>query len=254
MANPVLMTVLDQVMTITINRPEARNAVDLAVATGIAEAIDAADARDDVAAIILTGTGEHFCAGMDLKAFAAGEVPVVAGRGFAGITDRLPRKPLLAAVEGYALAGGTELALSADIVIASRTASFGLPEVTRGLVAASGGVIRLAKTLPHHLAMELALTGDRLDASTAHHHGLVNHLTEPGGALDHARRIAAKIAANAPLAVDASKRIVAATTGWSTPSHFAIQHEVAASVQASADALEGARAFAQKRAPIWKGV
>jgi enoyl-CoA hydratase len=243
----------DGIAVITINRPEARNAVNLEVATGIAAAIDEVESRTDVTVAILTGAGGTFCAGMDLKAFTRGERPTLPGRGFGGLTERPPTKPLIAAVEGWALAGGCELALSSDLIVAARDAKFGLPEVKRGLVAAAGGLLRLPKILPYQLAMQVALTGEPLTAETAHAHGLVNVLAEPGQALAAARELAASIAANGPLAVRATKQIMAMAIEYTDTDAFAAQQEIVYPVFTSADALEGARAFAEKRAPVWKG-
>ncbi|CCH86714.1 Carnitinyl-CoA dehydratase [Modestobacter italicus] len=254
MTGPVLTEVADGVGVLTLNRPEAKNAVDLATTEALAAALDEFDARDDVAVLVLTGAGGTFCAGMDLKAFARGERPRIEGRGFAGLTEAPPAKPLIAAVEGWALAGGCELALSADLVVAARDARFGIPEVKRGLFAAGGGVLRLAKALPYQRAMEMALTGDPLPAEEAHRFGLVNVLTEPGGALAGARELAARITVNGPLAVRASKQLVAGSVGWTDRAALDAQQELADRVFASADALEGARAFAEKRAPVWRGV
>jgi enoyl-CoA hydratase len=243
----------DGVAVMTINRPAARNAVDLDVAKGLASAIDEFEARQDLAVGIITGAGGTFCAGMDLKAFARGERPSLPGRGFGGITERPPAKPLIAAVEGWALAGGCELALAADLVVAARDAKFGLPEVKRGLVAAAGGLLRLPKVLPYQLAMEIALTGDPLTADLAHAHGLVNTLTEPGEALAGARALAGRIAVNGPLAVRASKQVVSAAVRYTDEDAFDAQREIVAPVMNSADALEGARAFAEKRTQVWRG-
>jgi enoyl-CoA hydratase len=243
----------DGIAVITINRPEARNAVNLDVAERIAAAIDEFEARKDLTIAILTGAGGTFCAGMDLKAFSRGERPSLPGRGFGGLTEKPPTKPLIAAVEGWALAGGCELALTADLIVAARDAKFGLPEVKRGLVAAAGGLLRLPKVLPYQLAMQIALTGEPLTAETAHAHGLVNVLTEPGGALAGARELAAKVAANGPLAVRATKQIVAMAIDYASAGEFAAQRKLVDPVFASADAQEGARAFAEKRAPVWKG-
>jgi enoyl-CoA hydratase len=253
MTEPVLTEVTDGVGVLTLNRPEAKNAVDLATTEALAAALDDFDARDDVAVLVLTGAGGTFCAGMDLKAFARGERPRIEGRGFAGLTEAPPAKPLIAAVEGWALAGGCELALSADLIVAARDARFGIPEVKRGLFAAGGGVLRLAKALPYQRAMEMALTGDPLPAEEAHRFGLVNVLTEPGGALAGARELAARITANGPLAVRASKALIAGSVGWTDRAALDAQQELADRVFGSADALEGARAFAEKRAPVWRG-
>ena len=254
MTGPVLTEVTDGVGVLTLNRPEAKNAVDLATTEALAAALDDLEARDDVAVLVLTGAGGTFCAGMDLKAFARGERPRIEGRGFAGRTEAPPAKPLIAAVEGWALAGGCELALSADLIVAARDARFGIPEVKRGLFAAGGGVLRLAKALPYQRAMEMALTGDPMPAEEAHRFGLVNALTEPGGALAGARELAARIAANGPLAVRASKQLIAGSVGWTDRAALDAQGELADRVFGSADALEGARAFAEKRAPVWRGV
>jgi enoyl-CoA hydratase len=249
----VLTEFADGVAVITINRPEVRNAVDLKVAEGIAAAIDEFEARNDLTVAILTGAGGTFCAGMDLKAFTRGERPSLPGRGFGGLTQRPPTKPLIAAVEGWALAGGCELALTADLIVATRDARFGLPEVRRGLVAAAGGLLRLPKILPYQLAMHIALTGEPLTAETAHAHGVVNILTEPGQALAAARELAATIAANGPLAVRATKQIIAMAIDYPSAEAFTAQQRFSEPVFTSADAQEGARAFAEKRSPVWKG-
>ena len=184
----VQCTVDDQIAVVTINRPQARNAINQAVAAGMAATFDELDERKDVQVIVLTGAGGTFCAGMDLKGFLAGEDPTTGGRGFAGIVERPPAKPVIAAVEGYALAGGFEVALSCDLIVASEDASFGLPEVTRGLVAAAGGLLRLPRRIPYHLAMEIALTGHRLPADQLHQAGLINRLVPAGEALAAAQR------------------------------------------------------------------
>ncbi|MCZ2804406.1 crotonase/enoyl-CoA hydratase family protein [Modestobacter sp. VKM Ac-2983] len=253
MTAPVLTEVTDGVGVLILNRPAAKNAVDLATTEALAAAIDEFEARDDVAVLVLTGAGGTFCAGMDLKAFARGERPRIEGRGFAGLTEAPPAKPLIAAVEGWALAGGCELALSADLVVAARDSRFGIPEVKRGLFAAGGGVLRLAKALPYQRAMEMALTGDPLPAEEAHRFGLVNTLTEPGGALAGAHELAARIVVNGPLGVRASKQLIAGSVGWTDRAALDAQRELADRVFGSADALEGARAFAEKRPPVWRG-
>lgn len=254
MSDSVLTESADGIAVITINRPEVRNAVDISVAEGIAAAVDEFDSRPDLTIAILTGAGGTFCAGMNLKAFARGERPFIPGRGFAGLTHRPPAKPLIAAVEGWALAGGCELALSADLIVAARDAKFGLPEVKRSLVAAAGGLLRLPKTLPYQLAMEIALTGDPFTAELAYRYGLVNKLTEPGHALEEARALAVRIAANGPLAVRATKQIVAGAVRWTDEEAFAGQADIVNPVFNSADAQEGARAFTEKRPPVWRGV
>jgi enoyl-CoA hydratase len=249
----VLTEFADGTAVITINRPEARNAVDLSVAREIAAAIDELEARNDITVGIITGAGGTFCAGMDLRAFTRGERPSLPGRGFGGLTEKPPSKPLIAAVEGWALAGGCELAMSADLIVAARDAKFGLPEVRRGLVAAAGGLLRLPKVLPYQLAMQVALTGEPLTAEIAHAHGMVNIVTDPGAALSSARELAARIAANGPLAVRATKQIVAMAIDYTSHDAFVKQRAIAEPVFASADAQEGARAFAERRAPVWKG-
>ncbi len=201
MSEAVLTEAADGVLLITLNRPEARNAVNAAVAEGVAAALDRLDGDDDLRVAILTGAGSSFCAGMDLKAFVAGERPYAEGRGFAGIAQRPPEKPIIAAIEGYAVAGGFEVALSCDLIVAARDAKVGIPEVKRGLVAAAGALIRLPKRIPYHLAMELALTGDPISAERAHAIGIVNRLAEPGEAVATARELAAAIARNGPLAI-----------------------------------------------------
>src|ERR671933_2261221 len=189
--DPVLTERRDGVLLITLNRPDARNAVNLAVAEGIAAALDTLDADDDLTVGVLTGAGKGFSSGMDLKAFAAGERPYAGDRGFAGITQRSAEKPLIAAIEGFAVAGGFEIALACDLIVAARDARLGIPEVKRSLVAAAGALIRLPKRIPYHLAMELALTGDAIGAERAHAIGLVNRLAEPGEAVATARELAA---------------------------------------------------------------
>jgi enoyl-CoA hydratase len=252
-SQPVLTTEDDGVLVITLNRPEARNAVNQALAEGVAAALDRLDGEDSLRAGILTGASGTFCSGMDLKAFVTGERPWVGDRGFAGIAQRAADKPLIAAVEGYALAGGFEVALACDLIVAASDARFGIPEVKRGLVAAAGGLIRLPKRIPYHLAMELALTGDPIGAERAAEAGIVNRVAEPGRALDVARELAATIVRNGPLALSASKRIVQRAGEWTEQEAWAKQGEIAGPVLGSEDAQEGARAFAEKREPQWKG-
>jgi enoyl-CoA hydratase len=251
--DPVLTERRDGVLLITLNRPQARNAVNSALAHGLAAATDELDGEGELKVGVLTGAGGSFCAGMDLKAFVAGESPHVDGRGFAGITQRPPRKPMIAAIEGYALAGGLEVALSCDVIVAARDARLGIPEAKRGLIAAAGALIRLPRRIPYHLAMELALTGDPIGAERAHAVGLVNRLTEPGAAVEGALELAQTIARNGPLAIDASKRIVSAAQDWTEEQAWREQGELAAAIMGSEDAREGAMAFAEKREPVWKG-
>jgi enoyl-CoA hydratase len=253
MADAVLTEADGGIAVITINRPEARNAVNGEVARGIAAAVEELDAASDVRVLILTGAGGTFSAGMDLKGFLAGDNPTVPGRGFAGLVERPPVKPVIAAVEGYALAGGFEIALSCDLIVAGETAKFGLPEVRRGLVAGAGGLLRLPRRVPYHLAMEIALTGEHLSAERLRQAGLVSSLTAAGQALDGARELAARVAQGAPLALAASKRVIVESADWPADQAFARQGEVIGPVFVSADAMEGAAAFAQKRAPVWRG-
>lgn len=241
------------VMVITINRPQARNAVTRAVSEGIAHALDELDRRADLTVGIITGAGGSFCAGMDLKGFLRGERPSIPGRGFGGLTEAPPAKPLIGAVEGYALAGGCEMVLACDLVVAGRSAKFGIPEVKRGLVAAAGGLMRLPHRIPHQVAMELALTGDMLTAERAYELGLVNTLADDGGALAEALALAARITANGPLAVLASKRVIREHEQWPEQERFARQREIIDPVFTSDDAKEGALAFAEKRRPNWTG-
>lgn len=247
----VLVEQRDRILIITINRPQAKNAVNSAVSKGLAAAADRLDEDPGLSVGVLTGAGGTFCAGMDLKAFAKGE-NVLSDRGL-GFTQRPPAKPLIAAVEGYALAGGTELALSADLIVASNASAFGIPEVKRGLVAGGGGLLRLPQRIPYAIAMELALTGDNLTAPRAHELGLVNELTEPGAALDAAVALAERITANGPLAVAATKRIIVESSDWSDAEKWDKQAAILGPVFMSKDAREGAVAFAEKRAPQWTG-
>ncbi|MEV8633827.1 crotonase/enoyl-CoA hydratase family protein [Streptosporangium sp. NPDC051023] len=253
MSDEVLVEIDGGVAIITINRPQAKNAVNGVVARGIAAALDELEERGDVAAYVLTGAGGTFCAGMDLKGFLKGDLPYVEGRGFGGIAEAPPKKPIVAAVEGYALAGGFELALACDIIVAAETAVFGLPEPKRGLVAAAGGVMRLPRRIPYHVAMEIALTGDHFPASRLHEVGLVNHVTPAGEALARAVELARRIAGNAPLALAATKRVIVESADWSGEEMFRRQAEIIDPVFGSKDAMEGAAAFAEKRAPVWKG-
>jgi enoyl-CoA hydratase len=248
----VLVTQQDRILVVTINRPHARNAVNAAVSHLLAQAMDRLDADPLLSLGVITGAGGTFCAGMDLKAFSRGEIVSVEGRGL-GFTESPPIKPLIAAVEGFALAGGTELALAADLIVASADSVFGIPEVKRGLFAAGGGLLRLPQRIPYAIAMELALTGDNLTATRAAELGLVNVLAAPGAALDEAIALAQRITANGPLAVAATKRIIVESRNWPPETMFAEQGKLKPSVFNSNDAKEGARAFAEKRPPQWTG-
>jgi enoyl-CoA hydratase/carnithine racemase len=253
MSDEVLVDVTDGIMTVTLNRPEAKNAANRAVAVGVAAAMDELDSNDSIHVAILTGAGGTFCAGMDLKAFVSGEMPVVEGRGFAGLTESTPRKPLIGAIEGYALAGGLELAISCDLLVTADDAKFGIPEVKRGLAAAAGGLIRLPRQIPSRLAMELAITGDFISAERAYEIGLVNQVVPSGTALEAAKALAARIVANGPLAVAISKQVIQESASWSEDEMWQKQQEIVMPVFSSEDAMEGSIAFAEKRAPNWKG-
>jgi enoyl-CoA hydratase len=240
-------------LVVTLNRPDQRNAVNGAIAEGVAAALDRLDADDELSVGVLTGAGRGFCAGMDLKAFVRGERPWVGDRGFAGITQRAARKPLIAAVEGFAVAGGLEVALSCDLIVAARGARLGIPEAKRGLVASGGALLRLPNRIPYHAAMEMALTGDPVTAERAFELGLANRLAEPGSAVDVALELAEAVAVNAPLALEGSKRIIERSPDWATAEMWERQEEIAGPVLASEDAREGSTAFAEKREPVWQG-
>ncbi len=248
----VLTEVQDSVLIITINRPEAKNAVNKAVAEGIADAMERLDSDNAVNAAILTGAGGTFCSGMDLKAFLTGELPLVKGKGFAGFVEAPPAKPLIGAVEGYALAGGMEIAIACDLLVANTNAQFGIPEVKRGLVAAGGGLLSLPSMIGTRMAKELALTGDFISAQRAYDMGFVNRLTD-GAAIDAALELAVRVAANGPMALIASKRIINERPDWSSADMWKNQAAISAPIMTSHDAREGAAAFAQKRKPNWTG-
>ena len=253
MSDEVLVERRGAVQVITINRPEARNALNGAVAAGIRDAVDELDGSDDLRVGVLTGAGGTFSAGMDLKAFLKGEMPSFPGRGLCGITQTPPRKPLVGAAEGWALAGGFELLLACDLVVAGASARFGVPEVTRSLVAGAGAALLLAQRVPRALALELLLTGDPIGAARAAEIGLVNRVTDDGKALDEAVGLATRIAANAPLAVMATKQIAHHGGDWPAAERWDEQARLMRPVFTSADAREGATAFAEKRAPVWQG-
>jgi enoyl-CoA hydratase len=243
----------DAVLTITINRPAQRNAVNREVAVQVASALDLLDSDPSLSVGVLTGAGGTFSAGMDLKAFANGQTPILPGRGFGGVTQAVVRKPLIAAVEGWALGGGFEMALGCDLIVAAEDAKFGLPEVKRGLIAGEGGVIRLPQRIPYHVALKVLLTGEPLSAVDAKQYGLVSKLTAAGAALQAAHGLARRIAANAPLALARVKEVLRETQGLNDADAFARQSEKAHSLIDSEDAHEGALAFAEKRAPVWRG-
>jgi enoyl-CoA hydratase len=240
---------------VKINRPEARNAVNPAVAQGIEDAVDRIESDDSIWVGILTGEPPVFCAGADLKEINSGNAAglATARGGFGGIVTRERTKPVIAAVDGPALAGGTEIVLSCDLVVASTTATFGIPEVKRSLVAAAGGLFRLGRKIPFNIAMELALTGDPISAELAHHHGLVNRLCEPGEALDVATALAEQICANAPVAVRESRRVVLEATHAPDEVGWKLSAEGMAAAMRSEDFREGLTAFIEKRPPRWQG-
>ena len=241
------------VAIITLDRPEAKNAVDRETAIAVGAAVERINADPEIRVAVLTGAGGNFCAGMDLKAFLRGEVVKLPGTGFAGMAQAKLAKPFIAAVEGYALAGGCELALACDMVVAAETAQFGLSEVKRGLVANAGGLVRLPRQIPIKIASEMVLIGDMMPASALAAHGLVNRVVPTGEALATAIAMARKIAANGPLAVAVSRQVLAESLEWPVDELFERQNELTMPVFASADAREGAAAFAEKRPPVWRG-
>ena len=251
-APPVLTERRDNVLVITLNRPEVRNAVNRDLAYGLAAALDELDADDALSAAVLTGAAGGFCSGMDLKAFAAGQTPWHETRGFAGIVKQPPQKPIIAAVEGFAVAGGLEVALACDLLVAAAGAKLGIPEVKRSLVAAGGALRRLPRRIPYGIAVEMALTGDPISAERGYELGLVNRIAEPGSALDVAIEIASAIARNGPLALAATKQILESQWDWSEEEFWQQQGELSGPVFVSQDAREGAVAFAEKRDPVWR--
>lgn len=243
----------DGVLLVTLNRPAQRNAVDRELSLRLADAMDELDDDPELHVGVLTGTGGHFSAGMDLKAFSTGESIEVQGRGIGGLTRTGPRKPVVAAIEGYALAGGFEMALACDILIASETAVFGFPEVTRGLIAGSGGLIRLSRRIPYSIAAEYAYTGRRLGSEEAARWGIVNRVVPAGEALAEALGTAGEIARNSPFALNASKSVLRAASELSEPDAWWVQDAALARVFRSEDAREGAESFVEKREPNWTG-
>jgi enoyl-CoA hydratase len=250
---PLLTERRDRVLVITLNRPDARNAVNLAMAEAMAAALDELDSTDELSVGVIAGEGKGFSSGMDLKAFATGERPWAGDRGFAGIVQKPAEKPLIAAIEGFAVAGGLEIALACDLIVAAKGAKLGVPEVKRGLVAAGGALRQLPRRLPGAIAMELALTGETIMAERAAELGLVNRLAEPGEALEVALELAGELAANAPLALKASKTVLRQQWSWDDATFWQEQGELVGPVFASEDAIEGATAFSEKREPDWRG-
>jgi enoyl-CoA hydratase len=248
----LLVTVDDGIMCLALNRPESRNAITRLMALAITNALDELDGNPDIRVAILTGSGGTFCSGMDLKAYLRGESALVEGRGFGGLCERPPVKPLIAAVEGYALAGGLELALCCDLIVAADNARFGIPEVKRGLAAGGGGLLRLPRQIPHRVAMEMALTGEQIPARRAYELGLINRIVPAGRALAEAHAMARSIAANAGIAVTCSKKVIVESREWPRDQMFTRQAPLLRPVFSSEDAKEGAAAFAEKRPPIWK--
>lgn len=244
-----------RVAIMTIRRPEARNAVNQAVATGMEEGIDRLEEDDDLWVGIVAAEGPVFSAGADLKEVAAGNIGALVTKrgGFAGIANRERTKPLIAAVDGPALAGGCEIALSCDAIVASRQAAFGIPEVKRSLVAAAGGLFRLPRVLPRNIALEMAITGDPIDAERAYGFGMVNQLVEAGEVIDAALALAERICANAPLAVRASRRVVLGGANADDAAAWDMTNAAMAKIVSSEDFQEGPRAFIEKRPPSWKG-
>jgi enoyl-CoA hydratase len=254
MSEPVLLTeVRGHVLIITLNRPEAKNAFNAALSQALSAALDKLDAEPALRAAVLTGAGGSFSAGMDLKALLKGENSSTRERGGFGIMKRPPHKPLIAAIEGYAVAGGLELALCCDLIVATEASKLGLPEVKRGLVAVGGGLFRLPKRIPYHLVMELALTGELYPAARFAELGLISRIVPPGAALAAALELAERIAANAPLALVATQQILVQQADWREEDAWTSQRALAREALASDDAKEGARAFAGKRAPVWRG-
>ena len=253
-ATPAVLTERrENVLLITLNRPEVRNAVNAALAEGLASALDRLDGDDDLSVGVLTGTGGFFSAGMDLGAFVRGESAWFGDRGFAGITQRAARKPLIAAIEGFALAGGMEIALACDLNVAAKDARMGIPEAKRSLVAAGGALLRMPRRMPYHVVMELALTGDPLPAERFHEYGLVNRLAEPGEAVAAAMELAGALAANGPLALIATKQVLQEQFDWHSADMWEKQAAITGPVFTSEDAKEGSTAFKEKRPPVWKG-
>ncbi|MCP3857567.1 MAG: crotonase/enoyl-CoA hydratase family protein [Actinomycetia bacterium] len=253
MADEVLTEVEGKVLKITLNRPDAMNAVNLELAQAMAAAMEELDNNSALSVGVLTGAGRGFSAGMDLKAFVSGGMPNVADRGFAGITEKAADKPLIAAVEGFALAGGLEIALSCDLVVAAQNAKLGIPETGVGLFAGAGALLRLPRRVPYGVAMKMALTAEPITAEEAAGYGLVDQVTEKGEALAGAMDLAARVSKNAPLGLIASKALIREMQGRTEAEFWAYQAAQHMHVFQTEDAIEGATAFAEKREPNWQG-
>ena len=252
-AEPVLTERRGKVLLITLNRPEVRNAVNAALAEGVGDALDALDADDSLSVGVLTGAGGLFCAAWISARSSRASPPGLGDRGFAGIAQRSARKPLIAAIEGFALAGGLEIALACDLIVAAKGAKMGIPEAKRSILAAAGALLRLPRRMPYHLVMELALTGDPFPADRFYELGVVNRLVEPGATVDAALELAAQIGKNGPLALIASKQVLQQQLDWSSAEMWDKQGEIVGPLFSSEDAKEGASAFKEKREPVWKG-
>lgn len=256
MENVVLTEKRGRILIITLNRPQAGNSINPAVAQALDTALNDAEADNEVYAVILTGAGNKiFCGGMDLKYMAqhGAEGVVIEGHGFAGLTERFFSKPLICAVNGFALGGGTEFALACDIIIAAEHAKFGLPEVKRGILAGAGGPIRLIRSVPKAMAMEILMTGDHVTAQRALEIGLINAVVPADQLIDEAVKMAERIVCNAPLSVRGAKELAYKSYDMTLEDAFKLNIEIGTRVGLSEDAQEGPRAFAEKRAPQWKG-
>ena len=245
----VLTETLGRILLITLNRPEAMNAINTDLAQGLLAAVEELDSNDGLTAGVLTGNGRGFCSGMDLKAFAAGGPP----KGFDQFLETGSKKPLIAAIEGFALAGGLEVALTCDLLVAAKDAKIGIREVKVGLFAAGGALLRLPRRLPYSVAMEMALTGQPITSDEAKSYGLVSRVTENGGTIDAALELAELIVENAPLAVAASKALIQAQQGITEEEFWELQKPHMKKVFTSNDAMEGPASFAEKRSPNWSG-